>query len=345
MKCTSQKKLLKNLAVSDFESFYAPEETVEDTRITACTENFIPISISFSSNSVEKPINHFSFAILILITSLHLFFGPLETLAPRTKTQPQLLVPHSERSMNRKLGSTLENLSQRLKQREQLKRCKTSQLDYEQKNCFSAWFLRKRKNRLVDLQKSLERNCNVYLSSASMVQNTISNYSNPICYPTLLLNKILNKLLSKELTISSLSSLVNFSVQICWIFMTERFFDAFLKACKTSETKKFFPVRMVCSTGQSANIKTTPFYAFYGNLRNRNTFGADFFDYVKPVRSRMTTEQAVIRLKLSKSPLNGFENYQDLQEKETGTSDLFKDFLRWHSSIGHVPAFESRMWD
>ena len=53
-------------------------------------------------------------------------------------------------------------------------------------------------------------------------------------------------------------------------------------------------------------------------------------DYVNPLKTWLITEQAVVKLKLSKSPPTGIENYQYLQPiwKQEEMSS-FPDFLPW----------------
>ena len=56
----------------------------------------------------------------------------------------------------------------------------------------------------------------------------------------------------------------------------------------------------------------------------------------------MTTEQAVVKLKLSKQPPTGIENYQYLQQiwKQEQISS-FKDVLRWYNNKDVVPTLEA----
>ena len=56
----------------------------------------------------------------------------------------------------------------------------------------------------------------------------------------------------------------------------------------------------------------------------------------------MTTEQAVVKLKLSKPPPTAIKNYQHLQQiwnQEQMSS--FKDFLRWYNNKDVVPTLEA----
>ena len=65
-------------------------------------------------------------------------------------------------------------------------------------------------------------------------------------------------------------------------------------------------------------------------------------DHVNLLRSELTTEQAVIKTKLSKPPSTGVENNHYLQQiwKQEQLSP-FKDFLRWCNSKDVVPNFEA----
>ena len=60
------------------------------------------------------------------------------------------------------------------------------------------------------------------------------------------------------------------------------------------------------------------------------------------MKSGLTTEQAVVKLKLSKPPLTGVEDYQYLQQlwKQEQTSSL-KDFLRWYNNKDVVSTLEA----
>ena len=87
---------------------------------------------------------------------------------------------------------------------------------------------------------------------------------------------------------------------------------------------------MVWSPGQNAENRTSPYDAFYNKHRSCNPLEAEYTDYVNLLESGLTTEQAVVKLKLSKPPPTGIKNYQYLQQiwkREQMSS--FKDFLRW----------------
>ena len=85
-----------------------------------------------------------------------------------------------------------------------------------------------------------------------------------------------------------------------------------------------------------------PYDAFYSKLRSCNPPQAEYTDYVNLLKSGLTTEQAVVKLKLSKPPPTGIENYQYLQQiwKQEQMSS-FKDFLRWYNDKNVVPTLEA----
>ena len=90
------------------------------------------------------------------------------------------------------------------------------------------------------------------------------------------------------------------------------------------------------------NTEVPPYDAFYIKLRSCNPLEAEYKDYVHLLKSGLTREQAVIKLKLSKPPPTGIEIYQNLQQiwkQEQMCS--FKDFLRWYNKKDFVPTLEA----
>ena len=68
----------------------------------------------------------------------------------------------------------------------------------------------------------------------------------------------------------------------------------------------------------------------------------EYAEYVNLLKNGVTAEQAVVKLKLSKSPPTGFESYQYLQQirkQEKMTS--IKDFLCWYNNKDVVPTLEA----
>ena len=109
--------------------------------------------------------------------------------------------------------------------------------------------------------------------------------------------------------------------------------DSSLKAYKTSETKGFFPYEMFDHHDKMQNRETPPYDAFYSKLRSCNSLETEYADYVNLMKSGLSTERAVIKLKLSKPPITGIENYHYLQQiwKREQMSSI-KDFLRWYNN-------------
>ena len=69
---------------------------------------------------------------------------------------------------------------------------------------------------------------------------------------------------------------------------------------------------------------------FTVNFVAANPLESENTDYVNPLKNGLTTEQAVVKLKLSKPTPTGVENYQNQQQKwKQEQMSSFKDFLRW----------------
>ena len=99
--------------------------------------------------------------------------------------------------------------------------------------------------------------------------------------------------------------------------------SSFLKADKTSETKRSFPYKYVEYSDKKWNKKLPPNDAFYNELRAHNPLEAEQTDYADLLKSGMTTEQAVVKLNLSEPPPTGVEKYQNLQKMEAAANQLF----------------------
>ena len=90
--------------------------------------------------------------------------------------------------------------------------------------------------------------------------------------------------------------------------------DSFLKAYKTSETKGFFTYEWFDHPDKTQNPEFLPYDAFYSKLRSCNPLDTENTDYVNLLKSGLTTEQAVIKLKLSNPPPTGIGNCFYLQQ-------------------------------
>ena len=118
--------------------------------------------------------------------------------------------------------------------------------------------------------------------------------------------------------------------------------DSFLKAYKTSETKRFFPFEWFDQPEKLQNTKLPPYDAFYIKIRSCKPLEAEYTDYVNLLKNWLTREQAVVKLKLSEPPLTMIEKYQNPQQTwKQQQKSSFKDFLRWHKNWDVVPTLEA----
>ena len=102
---------------------------------------------------------------------------------------------------------------------------------------------------------------------------------------------------------------------------------SFLKASKTSETKGFLPYEWFGHPDKMQNPEVPPYDASYSNIRSCNPLKTEYTDYLNLLKSGLTTEQAVNKLKLSKPPPTGIDNYHYLQQIwEQEQMSSFKDF-------------------
>ena len=118
--------------------------------------------------------------------------------------------------------------------------------------------------------------------------------------------------------------------------------DSFPKAYKTAETKSFFPYEWFDCPQKMNNSELPPYDAFFSKLRNVNLLEKDYSDYQKLLSSGLKTEATLSKMKLSKPPPSGQENYQyllDIWNQENMCT--FKDFLRWYNNKDVVPTLEA----
>ena len=180
IKYTSERQLFKNLATFDFESICVQQQTFRDTNTTSWIAKHVPISVSISSNLVERPI------FLCNSDPHHLvatFIVALENLASQRKAKTKNLFHDIEKAEKSKLSNILEKLSQRHNRREHAM-FDMSQDDCDNEICASTHLLQIQKKQKFDLQESLERYCNVLavfgFNSAKYDLNLIKPYLLPI---------------------------------------------------------------------------------------------------------------------------------------------------------------------
>ena len=298
-----------------------------------------PIPVSISSNLVEEPIFFCNSRRHHLVAS---FIGALEILASQSKAKRRNLFLDIETTKKIKLGNILEKLTHCHNRREHA-RFDMSQDDYDNEICAPTQFLEIQKNQLFDLQESLERYCNVLtvfgFNSAKDDLNLIKSDLLPILLnerdiePTVI--KKVNQFISFKFGEIQLLDIMNFLGGATSL-------DSFLKAYKTSETKGFFPYERFDHPDKMQNTKLPKYDVFYSKFRSCNPLEAYYTDYVNLLKCGLTTEQAVVKLKLSKPPPIGIENYQYLQQiwKQEQMKSI-KDFLRWYNNKDVVPTSEA----
>ena len=339
IKYTSEQRLFKSLAIFDFESICVREETFRDTNATTWIGKHVPMSVSISSNPVKEPIFLFNSDPHHLVAS---FIRALENLASQSKAKMKNLFLDIETTIKNKLGNILEKLTQRHNRREHA-RFDKSQDDCDNEICASTQFLELQKNQLIDLQESLERYCNdlpVFgFNSGKYDVKLIKSDLLPILVnerdiePTVF--KKANQFISFKFDDIQLLDILNFLGGATSL-------DSFLKAYKHSETKRFFPYEWFDHPDKLQNTELPPYDTFDSRLCSCNPLEAEYTDYLKLLKSGLTTEQAVLKLKLSKPPATGIENYQNLRliRKQEQMSS-FKDFLRCYNNKDVVPTLKA----
>ena len=336
---TDDQKLLTNLAVFDFESICIPEEKFKNTETTTWIGKHVPISVSISSNLIAKPIFLCNSNPRDLVES---FIDAVEGLATQSKAQKKFL--EIETAIRSKLSRTLESLNER--------RCR-NQCGFEfEDHCFeddneekdaSTQFLQMQKNQLIELQEHLERYCNVLpvfgFNSAKYDINLIKSYLLPI---------LINERNMEPIVIKKANQFVSFKFGDVHLLDIMNFLggatslDSFLKAYKTAETKGYFPYEWFDCPQKMNNSELPPYDAFFSKLRNVNRLEKDYSDYQNLFGSGLKTEEALSKMKLSKPPPSGEENYQyllDIWNHENMCT--FKDFLRWYNNKDVVPILEA----
>ena len=250
-------KLLKNLAVSDFETISVKKETSKETETTKRIGKHVPISVLISSNLIPEPIFLCNSDPRHLVSS---FISALEGLAMQSKAQMKWKFIGVETAITIKLFSILEQPNQRHSQREQV-------TEYANDECFndtaeekelSTQFLQTQKNQLIDLQEHLERCCSTFpvfhFNSAKFDINLIKSYR---------LSILVNERKIEPTVIKKANQFVSFKFGDVQLLDIMNFlggatsFDSFLKAYKAEETESFCPYEWFDNPKKLNNKKTT----------------------------------------------------------------------------------------
>ena len=90
------------------------------------------------------------------------------------------------------------------------------------------------------------------------------------------------------------------------------------------------------------NIEFPPFDSFFSILHNSNLHGNDYNDFQKLVNTDLTTEQAVVKLRMDRTPQTGAEKFSYLQSVwEKNNIEYFADFLLWYNNENVVRTIEA----
>ena len=90
------------------------------------------------------------------------------------------------------------------------------------------------------------------------------------------------------------------------------------------------------------NKELPPYDSFFSILRKSNPLEKDYNDFHNLVNSGLTTEQAVIKLRMDRIPPTCPENYSHLQGVwESNNMQYFLGFLKWYNNKDVVPTLEA----
>ena len=87
----------------------------------------------------------------------------------------------------------------------------------------------------------------------------------------------------------------------------------FFEGIQNFKRKVFFPYEWFDHPDKMQNTEFPPFDAFYSKFRSFTPSETEYTDYVNLLKTGLITEQAVVKLKVSKHPPTGIENYQYLK--------------------------------
>ena len=271
------------------------------------------------------------------------FITALEGLATHSKTQMKLNFFELEAAIKIKLCAILEQLNQRRNQAERVSNFIDDCMVEEEEKDSSWQFLQMQKNQLIDLQDHFERYCNVLqvfgFNSAKYDLNLIKSYLLPI---------LVNDRDIEPIVIKKAYQFVSFKIGDIQLLEIMNFLGgatslgSFLKSYKTKETEGFFPYEWFDCPDKMNNKEFPPYDSFFSVLRNCNPPEKGYNDFQNLVNSGLTTEQAVVKLRMDRIPPTAAENYSFLQMVwENNNMQNFMDFLKWYNNKEVVPTLEA----
>ena len=161
--------------------------------------------------------------------------------------------------------------------------------------CLNSILTDTKKNQLFDVQKSLERSCNVLPVSGNNAKYDLN------LIKSFLLAIFLNERDIEPTVIKKANQFISFKIDDIQLLDIMNFLggatslDSFLKAYKTSETKGFFSYECFNHPDKLQNPELPPYDAFYSKLRSCNPLQIEYTDYINFLKSGQTTEQKTIK--------------------------------------------------
>ena len=272
------------------------------------------------------------------------FIDAVESLATQSKAQMKLKFLEVETAIKSKLTRILDSLKERRYRNQRVFEFEDHcfEDDNEEKDA-STQFLQLQKHQLIQLQEHLERYCNVLpvfgFNSAKYDIKLIKSFFLPI---------LINERNTEPTVIKKANQFVSFNFGDVQLLDIMNFLggatslDSFLKAYKTAETKGFFPYEWFDCPQKMNSSELPPYDDFFSKLRNVNPPEKDYSDYQKLLICGLKTEEALSKMKLSKPPPSGEENYQYLLViRNHENMCTFEDFLRWYNNKDVVLILEA----
>ena len=149
---TDKQKLFNNIEISDFESIRLKDRNFTNTETATSIVKHLPISVSFSSNSIQVNIFLSNPNTHDLVSSL---IDVLESLTKQTEAQMKLNFLHIETTKKSRNALVLEVRN------ECRNHCVGSQIEENDSEIKSTRFLQLQKFKFIHSQEHLERYCNI----------------------------------------------------------------------------------------------------------------------------------------------------------------------------------------
>ena len=243
------------------------------------------------------------------------FIGALKNSAFQRRAKKKNLFLDIETTIRINSGSIFDKIFQCQNWTEQVRRFDMNQDKCENKNCASTHFLQIQKNQLIDLQEHLERFYNVLpvfdFNSGKFDLDLIKSYLLPIVVNERDIESTVIKKANQSMSIKFVD--IQILDQMNFLGGATSL-DSFLKAYKTSETKGFYPYEWFDQPDKMQNTELPPYHAFYCKFCSCNLLEAKHKDHVDLLKIGMTTEQAIVNLKLPKPAATVVDNYQYLHQ-------------------------------